>query len=601
MTSRFPSFGVLTLSLAAAACSNTMEGANPAGGPNAGSSGTAQGGSGNGAGTGGVGNNSSGGVGNGAGTSGAAGTSAGTSGVAGTGGGGINVSPATLNLNGSPAYYRVVRLTNEQWTNSVQSVLRLTARPTNAEAFQNAVSGTTDFTNNELVLDVDSRRWSDYQTAAQALANQVTSDAALLRNVYPGTDSAGFITTVGQRFYRRPLTPAEAARYQTIYTSGSMMTGTKSAFAKGVSVVLETMMQSPNFLYRTELGAPNAPLSNYEMAAKLSLLFRNVTPDDALLQAAANGGSLDTADGVALTVQQMLEESAAVTVMRQFHGEFLHFDRFSELSKFGVANYNPAINAELAESSYLFFNRIFTQGLGVADIFRSTVGFVGPNMAPLYAGITATPGTLAERDLGANRAGYFTQLPFLMLHAHNADPDAIHRGVSMVLDALCAPLGPAAADIPPLPMFLAGQTNRERVDEHTRACGSGCHNAMINPMGFAFENFDGMGQYRETETNPVDMAQLPIDSSGTFEFVDGEKSWQNGAELMNLLGVDPQTHLCYSKKLSSFALQRDIVAADIPLLSELASVSTSTTGSVKQVIVDLVKNDAFRNRAAGLP
>jgi hypothetical protein len=208
---------------------------------------------------------------------------------------------------------------------------------------------------------------------------------------------------------------------------------------------------------------------------------------------------------------------------------------------------------------------------------------------------------LAERDLGVNRAGYFLQLPFLMLHSHNADPDAIHRGVSMVLDVLCAPLGPPADVIPPLPAVLAGQTNRQRVDGHTRECGSGCHNAMINPMGFAFENFDGMGQYRETEKNPIDMAMLPIDASGSFEFVDGEKSWQNGSELMNMLATDPQGHLCYTKKLASFALQRDVVAADIPLISELSSVSTSPTGSVKQVIIDLVKHDAFRTRAVGLP
>ncbi|HEX6277049.1 MAG TPA: DUF1588 domain-containing protein, partial [Polyangiaceae bacterium] len=233
--------------------------------------------------------------------------------------------------------------------------------------------------------------------------------------------------------------------------------------------------------------------------------------------------------------------------------------------------------------------------------FRSTVGFVGPLMAPLYGGGAATPNGLVERDLGSSRAGYFMQLPFLMLHAHNAEPDAIHRGVSMVLDVLCSPLGPPSDEIPPLPAVLAGQTNRQRVDAHTSACGQGCHNAMINPMGFAFENFDGMGQYRETEINPIDRASLPIDASGTFEFAEGEKSWQNGAELMNMLATDPQSHLCYSKKLSSFALQRDVITPDFPLISTLSSVSTSTNGSVKRVLIDLVKNDAFRTRAVGLP
>lgn len=516
--------------------------------------------------------------------------------------GSVGVAPSDaagkLNLSGTPTYYRVVRLTNEQWTNSAKSVLALPSAPTQAEAFQNAVSGTTDFTNNELVLDVDSRGWSDYQTAAEALATQVTSDAAMLGKLYAGTDSAGFIKSVGRRVYRRPLTDAETAAYQKLFDVGSALTGTRSAFAKGASVVLEGMLQSPFFLYRSELGAAGAPLSGYEMAAKLSLWLRNSTPDDALLDAAAGPGKLDTADGAAAAAQTMLEEPAAKAVMRQFHAQFLHFDRYSELSKVGVAAYNPSINAELAESSYLFFDKIFSQGLGLKDVFLSTTGFVGPNMAPLYGGGMAAPASgFVEKDLGSNRPGYFLQLPFLILYAHNDVPDSIHRGVSMSLDVLCAPLGPPAPEIPPLPTPKPGQTNRMRVDEHTSGCGAACHNNMINPLGFAFENFDGMGQFREMEKNGSEM--LPIDASGSFNFVDGTKTYKNAAELMQVLASDEQAHLCYTKKLASYGLQRDVTEADLPLLNTLASTSASPTGSVKQVLVNLVKHDAFRTRAGG--
>jgi hypothetical protein len=358
------------------------------------------------------------------------------------------------------------------------------------------------------------------------------------------------------------------------------------------------MLQSPFFLYRTELGAAGAPLSSYEMAAKLSLWLRNTTPDDALLDAAAGPAKLDTPDGAVALANKMLEEPAARAVMRKFHGEFLRFGKFSELNKMGVANYDPAINSELAESSFLFFDRIFSQGLGVKDIFLSTKGFVGPNMAKLYGGGAAAPASgFAERDLGSNRVGYFTQLPFLMLNAHNDDPDPIHRGVTISLDVLCAPLGMPAADIPPLPESKPGQTNRMRVDEHTKGCGASCHNQMINPLGFAFEHFDGLGQYRETETTGGQV--LPIDSSGSFEFVGGAKSYANAAELMAVMAEDPQAHLCYSKKLASFALQRNITEVDMPLLLKLAATSTSSNGSVKQVITDLVKQDSFRTRVGG--
>jgi hypothetical protein len=122
---------------------------------------------------------------------------------------------------------------------------------------------------------------------------------------------------------------------------------------------------------------------------------------------------------------------------------------------------------------------------------------------------------------------------------------------------------------------------------------------MINPLGFAFENFDGMGQFRETEKSGNDM--LPIDSSGSFAFVGGTKSYKNAVELMNVLATDQHAHLCYSKKLASFGLQRDIIEADLPLLNQLASASTAASGSLKQVMINLVKQDAFRTRVGGKP
>jgi hypothetical protein len=567
MTLRFSSFAVLTLAAAAAACTGSLTGDGPDGT-----------------------NGAMPGPGTGGGL---------TPGSAGSSGSVPAAVAGKLNLNGSPTYYRVVRLTNDQWTNSVQSVLGLDSPPTQAEGFQNAVSGTTDFTNNELVLDVDSRGWSDYQAAAEALATQVTSDPAKLSKLYAGTDGTGFIASVGRRVYRRPLTAAESAAYQKLFDLGATLSGTQTAFAKGAEVVLEALLQSPNFLYRTELGAVGAPLSGYEMAAKLSLWLRNTTPDDALLDAAAGPGKLDTVAGAAAAAQKLLDDPAAKAVMRIFHGEFLHLGRFANLSKEGVASYNAATtNPELAESSYLFFDKIFSQGLGLKDVFLSTKGFVGPTMAALYGGGASAPASgFVERDLDSNRIGYFLQLPFLMLYARPDGPDPIHRGVSMSLDVLCAPLGPFAGEIPPLPQRMPGQTNRMRVDAHTNGCGTVCHNNMINPLGFAFENFDGMGQYRETEMNGSEV--LPIDSSGSFAFTDGTKSYKNGAELMKVLATDQQTHLCYTKKLASFGLQRDIVEADFPLLTELSSISTSSSGSVKQVMLDLVKQDAFRVRAGG--
>jgi hypothetical protein len=500
-----------------------------------------------------------------------------------------------IDLGGSPQYYRAIRLTNAQWARAVQDVLKLDAPSGLEQNFQTAVTGTTDFSNNELLLDVNQRSWADFQSAAETLAAQVTATDAALAKVYAGTDAAGLISTIGRRAYRRPLTTAEQSTYVTMFNRGTSLQGSRSNFAKGASLVIRALLQSPNFLFRTELGATNAALNTYEIASKLSLWLRGTTPSDALLDAASGPGKLDTVDGVAALATTMLSEPTATAVMRQFHREFLHFDRYAQISKLNVPTYKDTLNAEYQETSYLFFDKIFNQQLGVKEMFLSTSGFVGPGMAPLY-GQPAPASGYVERDLGPQRVGYYSQLPFLTLYGFNAEPDTIHRGVSMNLDVLCAELGPPAAMLPPVPPLQPGQTNRQRISTLTSACGGSCHNEQINPLGFAFEHFDGMGQYRDKENGG-----LTIDSAASYTFAEGTKSFAQVADLMQILAATPQTHMCYAKKLASFALQRDIVAADKPLLTALTSSSMGNGGSVKQMIIDLVKSNAFRTHVGGAP
>ncbi len=497
-----------------------------------------------------------------------------------------------IHLPGSPKYYRFIRLTSAQWARSVQDVLHLAAPSGLESTFEGVVAGTTDFTNNELLLDVSSRSWSDFQTASETLADQVTATDSAVANVYATTDAIDFIKTVGRRAYRRPLTDAEVATYKTLFDSGGSMSGTRSAFAKGAALVIRALLQSPYFLYRVELGANGALLDGYEVAAKLSLWLRNTTPSDALLDAAS---TLTTAEAVASITSAMLGEATATQMMRDFHRQYLHLDRFDTLSKLGVPSYSQALNAEYKESSYLFFDEIFSQNLGLTEILTSTRGFYGPGMAPFY-GLSASGSGYVAGDLGAQRAGFFSQLPYLSLNAFNDEPDSIHRGVTVNLDILCAPLGPPAVVIPPVPPLEEGQTNRQRISELTAPCGQACHNAMINPIGFAFEHFDGMGQYRDTENGG-----LPIDSSGSYYFSEGEKSFKDNVELMKVIASGEQAHLCYSKKLASFALGRDVIVNDMPLLKALAATSMATGGSLKQVMLELVRSDTFRTHVGGQP
>jgi hypothetical protein len=316
--------------------------------------------------------------------------------------------------------------------------------------------------------------------------------------------------------------------------------------------------------------------------------LRDSTPDDALLDTADTLASVE-ALGEAAT--HMLREDAATAVMRQFYRQLLHFDRFNELSKVGVPSYATSLNAEYEESSYLFFDNIFRNGLGLRDILTSTRGFVGPGMAPQY-GLPASDRGFVERELGSPRVGYFSQLPFLTLYATNGEPDNIHRGISLALDMLCSALGEESGEIRPLPVAMPHQTRRQRVEAITKGCDGACHGEIINPLGFAFEHFDGMGQYRDTELSMGE--SLPIDSSGSFTFIGGKVSFADNVELMEAMADSTNAHLCYSKKLASFGLQRDIVMSDLPWLTQLASASRDDETSTQQLMLELIKSDAFR-------
>jgi hypothetical protein len=288
----------------------------------------------------------------------------------------------------------------------------------------------------------------------------------------------------------------------------------------------------------------------------------------------------------------MLEEANAKVVMRRFHDGLLDLETFGHISKQNVPTFTEALNPELAEASFLFFDKLFEKNLGVREMLTSTSGFVGPGLAKLY-GVTAPTSGYVERDLGAKRVGFFSQIPYLARFAINGEADPIHRGTHVGIDVLCANPGDAVPNLPSVPPLQPNQTNRERYEALTGGCGGECHNVFINPIGFAFENFDGMGQWRDMQNNK------PVNAAGSYPFTEGQKSFTGAADLMQIMAEGEQSHLCYGKKLAGFALQRDLVAADLPTLNALKTASMSQGGSIKKMFLELVKTPAFRTRVGG--
>ena len=494
-------------------------------------------------------------------------------------------------MSGEPIYSRFLRLTNSQWENSVHDLLKLSAPTGQSDLFLHAVANTTDFDNNERVVLVNNDTWSDFQSAAEAVVAKVTATDQALKAVVSTTDAATFVKTFGRRAFRRDLTAAEVTTYTALHSQGSTYSGTQSAFTKGAALVMTTMLQSPHFLYRIEMADNGAPLNGYEMASKLSLWLYNTTPSDAMLDAASKG-SFDSADGAVAQAKTMLDTPAAISAVREMHSQLYKIPLLDTITKANVDGYSDGLKAEFTAAANSFFDYIYSKNLGVKDILTTNVGFAGPLMAQLY-GVPAS-GTGVQQVTLSDRVGWYSQAPFLTQWAINNAPDSIHRGVRVNLDTLCLELGPpSGVTLPPVPPQQANETNRQRYEGLTNGCGAPCHTVFINPIGFAFEDYDGIGRYRTMDNGK------PVDTTGSYPFSDGTHTFKESSDLMQLIANGPQAHQCWSKKLASFALERDIVDSERPTIEAMGAVSQATGGSLKDVMLALVQSPTFRTHVGG--
>lgn len=499
-------------------------------------------------------------------------------------------SEPPLSWSGAPLYSDYVRLTHPQWDNSVMANLRLDA-PT---GFLTSVSPDVllRYSNNEEMLLVRSDLAFDYQAAAARIAERVTADAEALGKVSTTREPEPFIAEVGRRFYRRPLTSAERATYLALYETGaSLPSAGRDEFAAGVQLLLEVWMQAPSFLYRVEHS--EGLLNGYELATRLAFLLTDTTPSDALL-AAAEAGELDTAAGVTRAAAELIASDEAALVFRRFHDETYglrgltsaHFD-----DSFGLPT---DVGSRVLEATHAFFDRQWREHLGLRELFLSQTGFTDAELAGLYDVPPSSADGPQPFTLGDSRRGVFAQLSFLMLGSAGETPGAFRRGATFAKHVLCLPLVQAAEVPPPLPTPLEpGLSNRERASQvvASSAC-TVCHRYM-DPFGFAFENFDGLGRQR-TEDNG-----RPVDTTGVYPFAPS-KPFADSTELMAILAESPLAHDCYAKNLTEFALARTLTEADAVLVEQLGALSFEQDAPLTGLVEALVGSETFRS-SGGTP
>jgi len=517
----------------------------------------------------------------------------------------IPASPPASVLVATP---RVARLSRQQWANAVRDLLKLTdISEVESNVSADALIGFDDEAESLFVTEQLRTQLFD---ASEKLAGQVTGDAAALARLIPldaptelAARAKAFVTSLGQRAFRRPLTDAELTTHLGLFNQGPTLYPGVDAFKAGASLVIQALLQSPHFLYRTELGtaAPGAPsvsLNDWEVGAKLALAITNTIPDDALLAAAA-AGTLHDPTGVAAQAKRLLDGATGIDGLSNFNLQVYRLGAYDGITRNAVDFPEFKANAPLAMKLEVlqFLAFIFRENRGIKDFYTTPVGFVNSLLSPLY-GVTGNFSSdatmLTKVDLDPNqRSGLLTQAGFLSSYISvGNEPDIIHRGVFIAERLLCKMLPPPDPKaVGAMISNAPGLTNRERVETTTGkgTCGQICHGNLFNPLGYAFENYDAIGKYRTMDQGK------PVNAADSYRLDGKLESFNNGVELSRLLANAKETHACYVQNMMSYLHGRAVNANEAATVDYFARRSRAGM-ALRDLELAVVTSEVFLNR-----
>lgn len=487
------------------------------------------------------------------------------------------------------------RLTREQYDNTIRDLLSIEGHPSLALSADEKLSA---FYSNS-ISPVSRLSVEQYRDSAEDLAAQAVKDGLDALVGCTGADRNAacadkFIKDFGRRVFRRPLSSEEAARYRGLF-DGSQARG----FGEGIRVVLQTLLQSPNFVYHLELtpapsGVGVTPLGGFEVASRLSYALWDTLPDAELLDAAA-AGQLDSKDGLRAQAERLLKSDRAKDALSSFHLQWLGLDGLLDTNKDAALfpQFNDQLKQGLREETTGFADFVIRRGDGKLETLLSgSFTLAKPEVLALY-GTTSAPAADGTVPLDpSQRAGLLTQGAFLSARSHANQTSPVHRGLSVRKNLLCTDLPDPPANVnnnPPVPDPTA--TTRQRFEQHREdpSC-KGCH-VLLDPIGVGFEHYDAIGRYRADENG------LAIDSNGELVNAGASSGTFSGAvELAKKLATSPEVRACVQKQWFRFSLGRFEAAEDACTLASLAADFEASSFDVKQLLLSLVTSDAFRYR-----
>jgi hypothetical protein len=407
------------------------------------------------------------------------------------------------------------------------------------------------------------------------------------------------LSRLATRAYRHPAGAAELDELMQFYRLGSEESGD---FEVGIQYALSRMLVSSRFLYRFEREPADVavgevyPVSDLELATRLSFFLWSSIPDDELLAVAAEG-RLGDGDMLARQVERMLADPRASALVENFASQWLLLRELDEAVP-QEPGFDGSLRAAMRRETELLFADLLHERRSVLDLLDSGHTYVNEQLAEHY-GIAGVRGSHMRRiELRADdpRRGLLGHASILTATSAPNRTSPVQRGQWIVRSLLGAPvpLPPpgAEADLSAEAAQsenLAGNTVRERLETHraSSAC-AGCH-GMLDPLGLALENFDLLGRWREQEEG------FPVDSKA--EMVDGTRL-EGPADLRRaLLARSDSFVTSMAEQLMVYALGRALEHYDRPVVRGVVQAAATDGYTLHALVHAIVASDAFRKRA----
>jgi hypothetical protein len=525
------------------------------------------------------------------------------------GSGGTNVGPGnggTVGPGGpdAPGNATFRRLSRFEYNNTVHDLLGDTTSP--ADDFPpDAEAGKSGFLVGGTVAEADAAHLLD---AAESLGAAAMTKLDTLLPCTPvptaaaaqDTCAKNFIHTFGKRAFRRPLTTEEEAGLVSYY--GTQRTANGADFPNAIRLVVSAVLMSPQFLYRWELSPKSAiregalvRFNGWEMASRLSYLIWGSMPDDVGF-GLAEKGQLATPDQIETEVRRLLKDPKAKAAVADFFTQWLGVADVKSAAK--DTKVYPAFNDALAasmvaETSAFAAHQVIEADGNLAAIFQSSDSFIDANLGKLY-GMNVTSTTVTPTKLKAGeRAGILTQASFLTQHASADESNPVKRGKLIADRIVCTEPLPPPDVVPQLKAPDPKLSVRERFEMHDKdPCAAACH-LMFDPIGYAFENYNGIGVYQTVDGGK------PVNATGEIELDTKKVSFNNAIELEAAFAKSKQVSDCIGRQYLRYALRRRETMGDEASLSTALS-AFAKSANVRDLIVALTRSRVFTHRTPSM-